>query len=158
MWKVLKGCPHTPLFGRHVRHTAHGHFFMRLAVLEMIISIIMTCSGIVLHICYMYMYVTLLKVFYWTHNLFVPWFILLILHGTDFWKWFIVPGLVYILERILRSKWVKLARYGRTYIQEGILLPSKVCPASLSCHFDLALSAYQPISSLFCVCVSVSIL
>ena len=66
------------------------------------------------------------QVFYWTHNLFFLWYILLILHGGDFWKWFLVPAILYILERILRSKWVKLARYGRTYIQEGILLPSKV--------------------------------
>ena len=26
----------------------------------------------------------------------------------------------------MRSKWVKLAKYGRTYISEGTLLPSKV--------------------------------
>ena len=66
------------------------------------------------------------EVFYWTHNLFIPWYIALVLHGTNFWKWLLVPGLFYIFERILRSKWVKLARYGRTYIQEVSLLPSKV--------------------------------
>jgi len=31
-----------------------------------------------------------------------------------------------VFERIMRSKWVKLAKYGRTFISEGILLPSKV--------------------------------
>lgn len=54
------------------------------------------------------------------------WYVLLILHATHFWKWFLGPGILYILERILRSKWVKLARFGRIYIQEGLLLPSKV--------------------------------
>ncbi len=66
------------------------------------------------------------EVFYWTHNLFVPWYVFLVLHGTHFWKWFLMSGLLYVVERILRSKWVKLARHGRTYILEGILLPSKV--------------------------------
>ena len=66
------------------------------------------------------------QVFYWTHNLFIPWYILLILHGTHFWKWFLVPALVYIIERIIRSKWVELARYGRFYITAASNLPSKV--------------------------------
>ncbi|XP_065906157.1 NADPH oxidase 5-like isoform X2 [Dysidea avara] len=66
------------------------------------------------------------QVFYWTHLLFVLFYILLILHGRNFWKWFLVPGAIYILERIMRSKWVKLAKYGRTFISEGILLPSRV--------------------------------
>ena len=66
------------------------------------------------------------EIFYWTHNLFFPWFILLILHATHFWIWFILPAVLYILERILRSKLIKLARYGRTYIQKGFLLPSRV--------------------------------
>ena len=69
---------------------------------------------------------SILQVFYWTHNLFILWYVLLILHATDFWKWFLVPGLIYILERIIRSKWIKLVRYGRIYIKEASLLPSKV--------------------------------
>ena len=67
-----------------------------------------------------------LQVFYWTHNLFVVWYMLLILHGPDFWKWFVVPGLVYILERLLRSKLVKYFQHGRMFIKEGLLLPSRV--------------------------------
>ncbi|XP_065834073.1 NADPH oxidase 5-like isoform X2 [Oscarella lobularis] len=66
------------------------------------------------------------EVFYWSHMLFAFWYILLILHAKHFWKWFVVPGLLYACERIMRSKWVKLVQYGRTYIKEGILLPSKV--------------------------------
>ena len=54
------------------------------------------------------------------------WYVLLILHATDFWKWFIVPGLLYIVERVLRSKIFKYWQHGRMYIKEGSLLPSKV--------------------------------
>lgn len=68
----------------------------------------------------------LFEVFYWTHNLFVIWYIVLILHGPVFWYWFIGPAVIYIIERILRSRFFKLARYGRTYVQEGIVLPSNV--------------------------------
>ncbi|XP_053387111.1 NADPH oxidase 5-like [Mercenaria mercenaria] len=66
------------------------------------------------------------QVFYWTHMLYVPFWILVILHGPQFWKWFIVPGVIFILEKISRSKFIKMARYGDTYIEEINLLPSGV--------------------------------
>jgi predicted ferric reductase len=66
------------------------------------------------------------EVFYWTHMLFYFWYILLILHGADFWKWFVVPGLLYIVERVLRSKIFKYCQHGQMYIKEGFLLPSRV--------------------------------
>jgi predicted ferric reductase len=66
------------------------------------------------------------EVFYYTHMLYWFFYIAMILHAENFWKWFLVPGTIYVLERIWRSRWVKLARYGHTYILQGILLPSKV--------------------------------
>lgn len=66
------------------------------------------------------------QVFYWTHNLYIVWYIILILHGPNFWKWFAIPATIYIGEFILRLKIIRLVRYGKTYIEEGILLPSKV--------------------------------
>ncbi|RZC33532.1 NADPH oxidase 5 [Asbolus verrucosus] len=66
-----------------------------------------------------------IKVFYWTHLMYVPFWILLILHGPNFWKWFILPGCVYGIERIMRLVWMKSER-GKTYISSGLLLPSKV--------------------------------
>ena len=66
------------------------------------------------------------QVFYWTHNLYVVWYIILILHASNYWKWFVIPALIYAGEYILRLKITKLVRYGKTYIEEGILLPSKV--------------------------------
>ena len=65
------------------------------------------------------------QVFYWTHLLYVPFYILLILHAPNFWHWFIVPGLLYLLERLIRLVRTKTG-HGRTYISSGILLPSKV--------------------------------
>ncbi|XP_028902128.2 uncharacterized protein LOC105221203 isoform X1 [Zeugodacus cucurbitae] len=65
------------------------------------------------------------EVFYWTHLLYIPFWILLLFHGPNFWKWFLVPGLVYFVERILRFVWMK-SEHGKTYISSGLLLPSKV--------------------------------
>ncbi|XP_067631411.1 uncharacterized protein Nox [Eurosta solidaginis] len=65
------------------------------------------------------------EVFYWTHLLYIPFWILLLFHGPNFWKWFLVPGLIYIVERLLRFVWMK-SEHGKTYISSGLLLPSKV--------------------------------
>lgn len=69
--------------------------------------------------------------------MYVPFWVLLILHGPNFWKWFIVPGVVYLLERILRLIWMKSER-GKTYISSGLLLPSKVTHLVIKrpIHFD----------------------
>lgn len=66
------------------------------------------------------------EVFYWSHNLFVLWYIILIFHAPHFWKWFLGPALIYIGERIFRSKIMKFIQYGRTYIHSANVLPSKV--------------------------------
>ena len=65
------------------------------------------------------------QVFYRTHLLYVPYMILLILHGPNFWKWAIVPGVIYLMERIMRFLRSRTGQ-GRTFISSGILLPSKV--------------------------------
>ncbi|XP_066588886.1 NADPH oxidase 5 [Prorops nasuta] len=65
------------------------------------------------------------EVFYWSHLLYVPFWILMIFHAPNFWKWFIVPGLIYLVERIRRLAWIR-AETGKTYISSGLLLPSKV--------------------------------
>jgi len=48
------------------------------------------------------------ELFWYTHHLFVVFFITILLHGKgtvnpNFWKWFIVPGGLYIVERSLRE-------------------------------------------------------
>ena len=62
--------------------------------------------------------------------LYVPFWILIIIHGSNFWKWFVAPGLIFIAEKISRSKFIKRARYGNTYIEEITLLPSGVSKPS----------------------------
>ncbi|XP_066957368.1 NADPH oxidase 5 isoform X2 [Macrobrachium rosenbergii] len=65
------------------------------------------------------------EVFYWTHLLYIAFFILTIFHGPNFWKWFVAPGIIFLIERIHRSIRMRTGR-GRTYISSGVLLPSKV--------------------------------
>ncbi|KAL4216481.1 NADPH oxidase 5 [Mactra antiquata] len=66
------------------------------------------------------------QVFYWTHMLYVPFWILVLLHGPNFWKWFVLPGTLFIMEKVSRSKFIKMARFGDTYVEEVNLLPSGV--------------------------------
>jgi hypothetical protein len=65
------------------------------------------------------------EVFYWTHLLYVLFFVLVILHGPVFWNWFIIPGCIFVIERVLRFVWMRSDR-GKTYVSSGIILPSKV--------------------------------
>lgn len=62
---------------------------------------------------------------------------LLIFHGPNFWKWVIVPGVVYIIERVVRLVWLRSER-GKTYISSGLLLPSRVTHLVIKRppHFD----------------------
>ena len=48
------------------------------------------------------------ELFWYTHHLFVIFFITILLHGRNtfnpnYWKWFIAPGLLYLIERTLRE-------------------------------------------------------
>ncbi|KAJ8036591.1 NADPH oxidase 5 [Holothuria leucospilota] len=66
------------------------------------------------------------QLFYFTHMFYVIFWTLLILHGPKFWYWFTIPGLIFLVEKISQTKWVKLARYGKTYVEDVELLPSGV--------------------------------
>lgn len=65
------------------------------------------------------------EIFYWSHLLYVPFWILTIFHGPNFWKWFVGPGAIYVIEGIRRLTWSRSQR-GKTYISSGVVLPSKV--------------------------------
>ncbi|KAK6643680.1 hypothetical protein RUM43_005190 [Polyplax serrata] len=77
------------------------------------------------------------EVFYWTHLLYVPYWLLLIFHGPNFWKWFVGPGIIYVIERVIRIVWLQSER-GKTYISSGLLLPSRVTHLVIKRppHFD----------------------
>lgn len=40
------------------------------------------------------------EIFYWTHLLYIPFWILLVFHGPRYWEWFIGPFLIYLVERV----------------------------------------------------------
>ncbi|KFV69902.1 NADPH oxidase 5, partial [Dryobates pubescens] len=63
------------------------------------------------------------EVFYWTHLSYISVWTLLLLHGPHFWKWFVVPGCLFVLEKVQGLAW---RRAGGLRIVEVNLLPSKV--------------------------------
>lgn len=69
--------------------------------------------------------------------LYIPFWILLIFHGPNFWKWLLIPGLIYLCERLHRFS-VTSSKRGQTYISSGLLLPSRVTHLVIKRppHFD----------------------
>ncbi|XP_046447189.1 NADPH oxidase 5-like [Daphnia pulex] len=65
------------------------------------------------------------EVFYWTHLLYIPFWVLLILHGPNFWYWFIGPGILFFIEGTGRFR-LRVTGKGRTFISSALLLPSRV--------------------------------
>ncbi|KAI1235278.1 hypothetical protein IHE44_0002920 [Lamprotornis superbus] len=65
----------------------------------------------------------LAHVFYWSHLSYISVWFLLLLHGPHFWKWFLIPGSLFFLEKVLGWVW---RRAGDLHILEAKLLPSKV--------------------------------
>ncbi|XP_044516045.1 NADPH oxidase 5 [Gracilinanus agilis] len=63
------------------------------------------------------------EVFYWTHLLYISIWVLLIVHGPNFWKWLLVPGLLFFLEKVVG---LVLSRMAALSIVEVNLLSSKV--------------------------------
>ena len=65
------------------------------------------------------------EVFYFTHTLYVAYWALLILHAPEFWKWFIAPGIIFLLELSYRfiTSWMGK---GKASIFAGVVLPSRV--------------------------------
>ena len=64
------------------------------------------------------------EVFYFTHLLYVGYWGLLILHAPEFWKWFIAPGIIFLLELSYRQMTSWMGK-GKTSIFAGVVLPSK---------------------------------
>ncbi|XP_078097371.1 NADPH oxidase 5 [Mustelus asterias] len=63
------------------------------------------------------------EVFYWTHFSYIWVWALLILHGPNFWKWFVAAGFLFLMEKIVG---IAVSRIGGTQVVEVNLLPSKV--------------------------------
>ncbi|RWS11597.1 NADPH oxidase 5-like isoform X2 [Dinothrombium tinctorium] len=65
------------------------------------------------------------EIFYYFHLLYFVFWIALIAHAPVFWIWFIVPCLIFIIEKIYRIS-SSFAGGGRTWIEKGVILPSRV--------------------------------
>ncbi|XP_066525524.1 NADPH oxidase 5 [Hoplias malabaricus] len=63
------------------------------------------------------------EVFYWSHLSYIWVWALLIIHCANFWKWFVAPGIIFLVEKIVG---IAVSRMGGLYIVEVNLLPSKV--------------------------------
>lgn len=67
------------------------------------------------------------QLFYMSHLLFVVFWVLLLLHGPRFWKFFLLPGALFIYEKVLNMDIIRHAVHGgKTYIKEANLLSSGV--------------------------------
>ncbi|XP_037088082.1 NADPH oxidase 5-like [Pollicipes pollicipes] len=71
------------------------------------------------------------EIFYWTHLLSIPTWVLLILHSPNFWKWFLLPGALFALEVACRISRVCSDR-GRSTVTSATLLPSEVVRLTVS--------------------------
>ncbi len=71
-------------------------------------------------------YLLLLQVFYYSHKLYVIFFICLFIHAPNSWKWLAFPMILYCVECISRSIKTKKDQHGLTYILKATLLPSRV--------------------------------
>jgi hypothetical protein len=68
----------------------------------------------------------LFQVFYLTHWLHIFYFIVLLMHASNFWKWFLLPFALLVFERLFTCFRVQSTKYGDTYIRDVRLLSSKV--------------------------------
>ena len=64
------------------------------------------------------------QVFYVSHLMYIPYLMLLIVHAPDFWKWILIPGLIFIVEWGYRTISVTIGR-GKSHIITGNVLPSR---------------------------------
>ncbi len=65
------------------------------------------------------------EVFYWSHLLYIAYWSLLILHAPHFWFWFIVPFIIFLLEKIFRMA-LSMSEKGKSWVTTGVILPSRV--------------------------------
>jgi NADPH oxidase 5 len=66
------------------------------------------------------------ELFYYTHWLHILYYIIMIIHSEDFWKWFIIPFVFVLIERLYSIYKLKSKKYGLTLIKQVNLLASNV--------------------------------
>jgi NADPH oxidase 5 len=113
-----------------------GLFILNFSTLEnplsfYLINTLPGITGISLILIFILMWVTALpfirkggyfKLFYISHYGYIFWLLILLLHGPSYWKWLIIPGLLFIYERVKRS----YSLIQETTVYDVALLPSNV--------------------------------
>ena len=64
----------------------------------------------------------------------LPWLVIMLIHGPNFWIWVATPGCLYLIEKILRYRKSRSLKHGETFIMEAIILPSQVRDCFLRIH------------------------
>lgn len=64
------------------------------------------------------------EVFFFSHLLYIPFYLILLMHASKFYRWFAIPGSLFVMEGILRL--IKSFGSQNTYVSQGVVLPSKV--------------------------------
>ncbi|XP_065268355.1 NADPH oxidase 5 [Emys orbicularis] len=95
----------------------HGSASITGIALQLLICVMLVCSSTFVRKSGHF------EVFYWTHLSYISIWALLVLHGPNFWKWFVVPGFLFVVEKTIG---IAVSRIGGLYIVEINLLPSKV--------------------------------
>jgi len=94
----------------------YNHFAAVPGSYEFIYGVTVWISGSLIIVCMELLYCTSFaavrhgkfETFWYTHHLFVIFFLSILFHGAgsvnpNFWKWFLVPGILYIIERSMRE-------------------------------------------------------
>ncbi len=66
----------------------------------------------------------MLQVFHYTHLLYWCYVVLMLVHAPAFWKWLLVPLVVFTVEKAYRAA-STLAGRGKSVILEGVTMASK---------------------------------
>ena len=66
------------------------------------------------------------QVFYFTHMLYIAYYVILFFHATHFWKWFIGPCILVVIERAYNFYRLRSTKFGETFIKDVHLLASRV--------------------------------
>ena len=65
------------------------------------------------------------ELFYFTHLLFIAYYVLLLFHAPDFWKWFVGPLAIFLVETLYRLLCTFFG-HGKTSVKAAVVFPSSV--------------------------------
>lgn len=66
------------------------------------------------------------EVFYYTHRLYTVYVLLALLHGDKMWAFLLLPGLLFLLEKLRASRWNRRTEVGQMTVEKAIVWQSGV--------------------------------